>query len=161
MESSTSSITLNSCREQADSHSALTDIHKQFIDAMPTRPRSCYPEDYSQQCHRSRNQALQYPQIQINSRNKKAFLVLDIDRRGAESAWEEAGLPAPTTIVMNPANGHAHLTWMLTTPVFSRPDRFSKPLAFYDRIRSDLIRYLERIAVTWACSRKIRFIRGG
>ena len=109
---------------------------------MPGRPRSCHPEDYSRQRHRAREEALQYPQIQLNSRNKKAFLIFDIDRRGAESAWEEAGLPAPTTIVMNPTNGHAHLTWMLTTPVFSRPGRFSKPLAFYDRVRSALTEVL-------------------
>jgi len=40
-------------------------------------------------------------------------LRFDIDSEGGGAAWIEAELPAPNLIVVNPANGHAHLTYLL------------------------------------------------
>lgn len=55
--------------------------------------------------------------IQLNPPAHQAWLLLDIDRRGAASAWEDACLPAPTYIAINRDNGHAHIGYAISSPV--------------------------------------------
>ena len=55
--------------------------------------------------------------IQLNPPAHKAWLILDIDRPGAALAWENAGLPPPTYVAINPENGHAHIGYALSSPV--------------------------------------------
>jgi hypothetical protein len=43
--------------------------------------------------------------------------MFDVDRADAAVAWEDVGLPPPTWITQNRANGHAHLVWGLSAPV--------------------------------------------
>ena len=44
-------------------------------------------------------------------------LVFDIDRPDGYTAWEEAGLPPPHWISVNPENGHVHIGYILAAPV--------------------------------------------
>ncbi len=110
-----------------------------FIDAMLRYPR-CAPAKDAPRQRLHRDDALKFPHIQLNSRGRKAFLVFDVDRAGAAFSWEEAGLPAPTVIVVNPENGHAHLIYQLAAPVYynsaHRDARKNKPMGMYKRIRA-------------------------
>lgn len=45
------------------------------------------------------------------------WLIFDIDRADAASAWDDADLPPPTYVATNPENGHAHLGYALAAPV--------------------------------------------
>lgn len=66
---------------------------------------------------RKLDRAITFSHIQPNPPDLCAWLVFDLDREGAAFAWEDAGLPQPTWIAINPQNGHAHLCWGLKTPV--------------------------------------------
>jgi hypothetical protein len=61
--------------------------------------------------------ALQFRHLQPNAPLEVAWLIFDLDYRGAAYAWENANLPPPTLTVINPANAHAHLFYGLVTPV--------------------------------------------
>lgn len=84
---------------------------------------------------RSLDQAIKFSHIQPNPPDLCAWLVFDLDREGAAFAWEDAGLPQPTWIAINPKNGHAHVCWGLKTPV-----RMSG-----EQIREAPIRYLKAV----------------
>jgi len=60
---------------------------------------------------------LQFRHLQPNAPLEVAWLIFDLDYRGAAYAWEKANLPPPTLTVINPANAHAHLFYGLVTPV--------------------------------------------
>lgn len=66
---------------------------------------------------RSLRQAIERPYIQANPPHLRVWALFDIDRPGAASAWEAAGLPPPAWTAMNKANGHAHSAWGLSAPV--------------------------------------------
>jgi len=60
-----------------------------------------------------KNIASQMAEIAPDPEGWKTALRLDVDRADASTSWMDAGLPEPSFIVVNPANGHAHLTWQL------------------------------------------------
>ena len=68
-------------------------------------------------------------------------LRFDIDSEGGGAAWIEAELPAPNLIVVNPANGHAHLIYLLGAWV--RTD-------FGDPSRLRVVRYAAAIERAYA-----------
>jgi len=63
------------------------------------------------------------------------YLMFDVDRDEAGASWIDAGLPKPTFIVVNLANGHAHLIYELLTPVLLWENASPKPIAYLDAIR--------------------------
>lgn len=70
------------------------------------------------------------PYLQLNSPAFCAWIILDIDRRGAAEAWLDAGLPPPTYVAVNPANGHAQLGYALSAPVCKTDAARQKPLQY-------------------------------
>ena len=60
--------------------------------------------------------------------------MFDIDRSDAYFAWSDANLPTPTWIAQNPKNCHAHIGYMLATPVCTT-----------HRARQNVIEYLAKI----------------
>ncbi len=62
--------------------------------------------------------ALTMPVLQVNSHRCIRYLCFDVDRPDASTAWRDTGLPPPNSISVNPRNGHAHLVWELTEPVW-------------------------------------------
>lgn len=66
---------------------------------------------------RPKRTAIQKQYIQHNPPCLITSLVFDIDRSDAYFAWSDANLPAPTWIAKNRLNGHAHIGYMLSTPV--------------------------------------------
>ncbi|WP_261542018.1 replication initiation protein [Burkholderia multivorans] len=61
--------------------------------------------------------ALTLPYMQMSNPALACWLIFDIDRPGAASAWTDADLPPPTYVATNRDNGHAHLGYALAAPV--------------------------------------------
>lgn len=85
---------------------------------------------------------LRHSIIQANPRQLKRWIVVDIDRATAQYAFEDAGLPQPTIMVMNPTNGHAHYYYLLSSPVSMGPGSRSKPIEYYEAVKRGLTRRL-------------------
>ena len=83
---------------------------------------------------RPKKTAIQKPYIQYNPPCLITSLVFDIDRSDAYFAWSDANLPQPTWIAKNPKNCHAHIGYMLATPVCTT-----------HRARQNVIEYLAKI----------------
>lgn len=86
-----------------------------FIERLPKKPY-CTNELGSLYI-RDKNGALGHSYLQFNGPDMVSTLVFDIDRAGAALAWEDAGLPPPHWISVNPKNNHAHLGYQLAIPV--------------------------------------------
>lgn len=61
--------------------------------------------------------ALNERYLQLNPPAHQAWLILDIDEKGAAMVWDDAGLPPPTYVAINPENSHAHIGYALSSPV--------------------------------------------
>ncbi len=83
---------------------------------------------------RPKRTAIQKQYIQHNPPCLITSLVFDIDRSDAYFAWSDANLPTPTWIAKNRLNGHAHIGYMLSTPVCTT-----------HRARQNVIEYLAKI----------------
>jgi len=118
-----------------------------FAQSLPRRPRCT--DDFDLGVYPCRREiALGFRYIQYNIPERISWLVSDIDRTGAAQAWQVAGLPPPSLILENPANGHAHIALRLANPVFAfRP--ISKPLDFLASIERG---YTRRVGADMAFS---------
>ena len=83
---------------------------------------------------RPKKTAIQMPYIQHNPPCLITSLVFDIDRSDSYFAWSDANLPQPTWIAQNRQNNHAHVGYMLATPVCTT-----------HRARQNVIEYLAKI----------------
>ena len=83
---------------------------------------------------RPKRTAIQKQYIQHNPPCLITSLVFDIDRSDAYFAWSDANLPTPTWIAKNRLNGHAHIGYMLSTPVCTT-----------HRAKQNVIEYLAKI----------------
>lgn len=89
---------------------------EQFAQSLPTRIACCeHPADGIERLHRS--EAIKRAHIAPNSAKLVWVLAFDIDRADAGAAWIDADLPSPNWTAQNPKNGHAHLGYVLETPV--------------------------------------------
>ena len=110
---------------------------KRFAASLPTKPHCSEDLKYGLSI-RSRELALRYPLIQLNTK-LRFYLPFDIDRGGAAFAYEDARLPAPTMIMINKLNAHAHMLYELEHPVLF-PDQYGKgtarpkPVRFYQAV---------------------------
>ncbi len=80
---------------------------------------------------RSRSSALQKRFIQLNGPSTFQWMVHDLDIPGAYFAHDDANLPPPNVIMINPDNGHAHACYLLDTPVARHHAARDKPLRFF------------------------------
>ena len=71
-----------------------------------------------------------------------ASLVFDLDKPDSYHAWQDAGLPAPHWISVNRTNGHAHIGYMLATPVARTSAARQKPLRYLAAIEHVLAKRL-------------------
>ncbi|HDR8920146.1 TPA: replication initiation protein [Burkholderia vietnamiensis] len=89
--------------------------------------------------------ALTLPYMQMSNPALACWLIFDIDRPGAATAWTDADLPPPTYVATNPENGHAHLGYALAAPVCvtdaarKHPQRYLAAIehAYMTRLRAD------------------------
>lgn len=105
----------------------------------PRRPWCC--DEFYANLPRPLEVALQKKYLQLNPPGFSSFLITDIDRPGAANAWVTAGLPMPTWITINQKNGHAHLVWALTCPVWRGAEN-QKPARLFDVVQGA---YRERL----------------
>lgn len=111
--------------------SAIEHLRWLLIKQLPRRPYCC--DEFVQNSPRSWEVAITKRYLQLNPPGFLSFIVIDIDRSGAADAWIDAGLPPPTWITINPKNGHAHLVWFLSVPVWVGSDN-QKPARFFKAI---------------------------
>lgn len=81
--------------------------------------------------------------IQPNTAKRYVCLCFDVDREGAAIDWNDRNAPAPNMTVKNPANGHAHLIYLLTAPVAVSDVARIQPVLFMAAIQEGLRRVLE------------------
>lgn len=111
--------------------SAIEHLRWLLLEQLPRRPYCC--DEFVQNAPRGLEGALTKRYIQFNPPGFFSFLVVDIDRCGAADAWTDANLPPPTWIAINPRNGHAHLVWALSVPVWAGSDN-QKPARFFKAV---------------------------
>ncbi len=88
-----------------------------FTNNLPAKARSCTKFDVDNKV-RYLHDALKYKYIQPNDFNSLTFMVFDIDRPTClDEIRHDRLAPEPTIFVSNPANRHAHLYYLLKTPV--------------------------------------------
>jgi hypothetical protein len=88
-------------------------------------------------------QAMQKMLIQPNTAKLHVALAFDVDRPTAAVDWEFRGLPPPNITVKNPANGHAHLIYLLEAPVPVSDVARIKPILFMAAIQEGIRTALE------------------
>ncbi len=66
--------------------------------------------------------------IQAQPAAMRLYLIFDVDRPNGGNAWHHADLPEPNWTSSNLENGHAHISWTLTSPVFGESRGASFPL---------------------------------
>jgi hypothetical protein len=81
--------------------------------------------------------------IQPNTAKRYVCLCFDVDRAGAAIDWNDRNAPPPNMTVKNPANGHAHLIYLLTAPVPVSDVARIQPVLFMAAIQEGLRRALE------------------
>ena len=88
----------------------------------------------------SQEDALKDSYIQLNAPNTLSVLSVDVDKR-LGYVGDYGQLPPPNIACYNPNNGHAHLLYILETPVHISPSSSSKAKRFA---------FLMQTALTWA-----------
>lgn len=103
-------------------------------------PRHLYcSDDYGNGYTTPRAIALSHPHIAPNPRALVWCSVYDVDRPGAAIDWDDDCLaPPPNWIAENPANGHAHLGYILTAPIPRTPAARVRPVRTLARIEHGL-----------------------
>lgn len=82
--------------------------------------------------------ALTHQFIQPNTPKRMVCLAFDVDRPGAAIDWSDRSAPAPSLSVMNPANGHAHLVYLLANPVPVSDVSSIKPVRYLAAIQEGI-----------------------
>lgn len=75
--------------------------------------------------------------IQLNPPGMTYWLIFDCDHTDIER-WQTAGLPEPSFITVNPANGHHHVVYRLGAPVCTSERGRYRPIAYLRAIRGAL-----------------------
>jgi Predicted transcriptional regulator len=103
---------------------------KLFQEHLPKKSRSCDDFDVDNKV-RYITEAIKKRYIQPNDFNSTQWLVFDIDRPVCPDSIRNDNLaPEPTVFVRNPKNGHAHLFYLLKTPVHKNSHSSQKALQF-------------------------------
>lgn len=103
---------------------------KLFQNHLPQKARSCDDFDVDNKV-RYITDAIRKRYIQPNDFNSTQWLVFDIDRAVCPDSIRNDNLaPEPTIFVRNPKNGHAHLFYLLKTPVHQNSNSSQKAVQF-------------------------------
>ena len=117
-----------------------TSLNHVNTDIFPRKPY-CSDDLASGLVIRPRPIALSKKYIQINDLIIKA-LILDLDYSDAGSSWIEAGIARPSWVCMNRKNGHAHLAWLLKSPIPKTPTARQSPIRYFSAIEYNIGRIL-------------------
>ncbi|SAU57861.1 plasmid replication protein [Klebsiella pneumoniae] len=98
-----------------------------FINQIISRP-FCTDDFKRDGIYRTnKRRALNSVYIEHNNDSFINSIVFDIDSDTAAIAWQDANIPKPNFITQNPANGHAHLFYALSSPVCITENARRKP----------------------------------
>ena len=111
----------------------ISEFRSNFYQKLPHKPY-CSDDLGHGVIIRPKSTAIQKQYIQHTPPCLITSLVFDIDRSDAYFAWSDANLPTPTWIAKNRQNNHAHVGYMLATPVCTT-----------HRARQNVIEYLAKI----------------
>lgn len=112
-------------------------VIKTAFDRAPQFLLCC--DDYSHGVYRqAKTNALLKRHVQIDKRGCCSVILIDIDRRGAASAYDDVGLPPPSWSCTNPRNGHAHIAYVLEQPVWRIDHLADSPVRLLHAIRQAL-----------------------
>lgn len=87
-----------------------------FSSRLPNKPY-CTDDLAAGLLIRSKASATKRRYIQHNPPPILAFMVYDLDRPDSALAWNDALLPVPAWVSVNPENGHSHIAYGLIAPV--------------------------------------------
>jgi len=116
-------------------------IEEIFFRSLPAKPYCADQLNYGLKI-KERHEAIRHKHVQFNHPAKYRWITFDIDRPGAYFAAEEANLPEPTVISINPLNGHAHLSYLLEVPVHNHANSPDAPLWYLAAIQRGFTRRL-------------------
>ncbi|MFM6960842.1 MAG: replication initiation protein, partial [Schleiferiaceae bacterium] len=108
-----------------------------FFERLPFKPY-CVDDFGDGLKIRGRGEAVKRRHVQYNTPAKVAYLCFDVDKDRAHEAWFDANLPAPSLVVQNPANGHAHILYAIKTPVCRTNAARLKPLRYLAAVEEGL-----------------------
>ena len=115
---------------------------KLFEDYLPRRPY--HTDDLTSGLKINKKEKAKFARlIQPNGPTHRYWMVFDLDRADAGMHWDHVGAPAPNLIARNPANGHAHLLYLLQTPIRTAMDGKTAPLRYAAAIEAGLRNRLE------------------
>jgi len=120
-------------------HACLRETFPQLIPAKPY----CADVLHEGLRIRSRQAALRRRHIQINGPSTFTWMPQDIDRPDAYYAHDDANVPQPNVIMVNPENGHAHAAYLLAHPVARHSASRVSPLRFYGAVERGIARRLD------------------
>lgn len=112
-----------------------------FPALIPPRPYCADIFDHGLKI-RPREYALRYRHVQFNGPNMIDWLSFDVDKVDAYRAAEDASLPSPTVISINPANGHGLLSYLLQHPIQRFDSSRRKPIEWIADIQRGYTRRL-------------------
>lgn len=93
--------------------------------------------------YRQRKQvAVERDFIQPNQRQVANWLIFDLDMDDAYFQAEKRSCPAPNFTAINRANGHAHIGYLLSSPVTMYEKSHSEPRRFLESVENGLCRRL-------------------
>lgn len=114
-----------------------------FYDNLPTRPYCSNNPGIEGLYRLALAEAIECLLIQPNTARRVVCLCFDVDRTLAAIDWNDRGCPPPNIAVRNPANGHAHLIYLLEAPVAVSDVARIKPVMFMAAVQEGLRRDLE------------------
>lgn len=113
-----------------------------FVQRLPVRPYATNGFELGGLTRLPLDQALTHLLIQPNTRKRHVCLCFDVDRASAGMDWDDRGAPPPNLVVKNPANGHAHLIYLLENPVSVSDITRIKPVLFLAAVQEGIRRTL-------------------
>jgi replicase family protein/primase-like protein len=116
-------------------------LRQAFPDLVPCRPW-CSDDLNHGLVIRRKPLALQKRYIQLDPPKMVRWLAFDIDRRDAHGAAEQANLPAPNFIAVNPENGHSLSAYLIGVPVFKFDGARRGPIEFLSSVERGYTRRL-------------------
>jgi DNA-binding transcriptional regulator YiaG len=111
-----------------------TDFQLIFYKNLPNKPYCTNALDAGL-IIRQKKTAIQMPYIQHNPPSFISSLVFDVDTPDAYFSWFDANLPTPSWISKNRLNGHAHVGYLLATPVCTTHNAKQKIIEYTAKIQ--------------------------
>ena len=111
-----------------------SNFRSNFYRNLPHKPY-CADELAAGLIIRQKKTAIKMPYIQHNPPCFISSLVFDVDTSDAYFSWFDANLPTPSWIAKNRLNGHAHIGYILATPVCTTHNAKQKIIEYTAKIQ--------------------------